>query len=276
MFPQSQNQSQNPFKSIIPSSTSSFSNVNPFQTARTFNQQPSQPSNNGINFNNSNKSTNPNFPFSTSNAFGNNSNDNNNGNNNNNNQNSRNVFSKFGTRGNKTATRGGHNVNNRNKSKNNNGNPFQSQTGFQNQNKFNSNGPLKNKKKDLQQFQWKKNNNSQNQESTPFSSSSNSAFSSNQAITSIPNLPTPSGFRNRTHQYIPIPAYLEEEAPSYTSITKQPDPWDLQNQEELLKVENMQFSGADFEFLYKKVYTQQTGLFFPSVFKLIMFSLSLN
>lgn len=278
MFPQSQNQSQNPFKSVISSSNNTFSNVNPFQTARSFNQQPNQPSKN-------NQSTSPNFTFSTPNVFSNNSNNNNNNNNvfnnNNSNQNNKNAFSnpKFGTRGNKTSTRGGHNMNNKNKfknnnnSNNNNGSTFQSQNGFQGQNKFNSNGPFKNKKKDFQQLQWK-NNNLQSRENTKqLTAPSNSAFSLDQAITSIPNLPTPSGFKNRPHHSIPIPAYLEEEAPSFTSITRQPDPWDLQNQEELLKVENMQFSGADFEFLYKKVYNQQTGLFSPYVFiKPIMFS----
>lgn len=98
------------------------------------------------------------------------------------------------------------------------------------------------------------------QQQTPFSSTSQNSAFNGQPLRSIPVLPTSSGFKPRPRNLAIRPSYLEEEAASYTQVTRQPDIWDVNNQQELLNMEQLQYSGMDLESLYKKVYTRRSHL----------------
>lgn len=73
------------------------------------------------------------------------------------------------------------------------------------------------------------------------------------ALSQPPDLPTPAGFRPRSRLPVTTPAFLVPDSYTVTSITREPDSWDVQNQQKMLQIENMQHSGADLETLYRQL-----------------------
>uniref|UniRef100_A0A060SXG0 Nuclear mRNA export factor n=1 Tax=Blastobotrys adeninivorans TaxID=409370 RepID=A0A060SXG0_BLAAD len=63
---------------------------------------------------------------------------------------------------------------------------------------------------------------------------------------------TPSGFRNRPKKSRPTPAYLLPEQASNIKVDETPDPWDVQNQQQMLKVEAAA-SPAEMQSLYEQL-----------------------
>lgn len=76
---------------------------------------------------------------------------------------------------------------------------------------------------------------------------------STSVLSQPPNLPTPSGFRPRSRPPIAIPDFLRPEVSIISNITQKPDPWDVQNQEKMMQVENQQHSGVELESLYRQL-----------------------
>lgn len=75
---------------------------------------------------------------------------------------------------------------------------------------------------------------------------------SQPALAKPPLLPSPSGFRQRQRSPVSTPEYLQSDQKLITSITRQSDPWDLQNQNKMLELEKSQYtSNIGLEGIYR-------------------------
>lgn len=68
-----------------------------------------------------------------------------------------------------------------------------------------------------------------------------------------PDLPTPAGFRPRSRLPATTPSFLVSDSYTGISVTREPDQWDVQNQQKMLQIEAMQHSGTDLETLYRQL-----------------------
>lgn len=100
---------------------------------------------------------------------------------------------------------------------------------------------------------WNKdeqNNSSSGSSIKPATTKNQNPFQSNRSI--VNDNPTAPGFKVRSRSARPIPEFLSQDSKPLKSIQWRADPWDLANQQDMLKVEE-QIGHGDMQSLYEKV-----------------------